>query len=162
VDFWQTDVGREVAADRARIEVVLGQVKSAVEGFREDQNNRLRQWQRAAVELAATIASRLVHDRIEAGEFPMEAKVRDMVDQLEGDAPATIHLNPADLELLERRLAGEPLLSGRDDPRVVPDPTLDRGACRVEGREAMLLSDLTRELQEIRDELLRSLGNARS
>lgn len=161
-DFWQTDIGRELAADRERIETALEQIREAIAAFRQDQANRLREWQRAAIELALTIATRLFHERVGSGEFPIEARVRDMIAQLEEDAPATVHLNPADLTLLESRLDGKPLLSGRDDPRLVPDPTLARGECRVESRETILLSDVTRELHEIRDELLRSLGHART
>ncbi|MDB5312218.1 MAG: flagellar assembly protein [Gemmataceae bacterium] len=160
-DFWKTDVARELKADRERIEAVLAKLQAAGAGLREDQADRIREWQRAAVELAVAVATRVLHDRVEGGDFPIEAKVRDMIDELGGDAPATVHLNPADLALLESRLGGEPLLPGRDDPRLVPDPALGRADCRVEVREAMLVSDVTRELQELRDDLLRRLGNAR-
>lgn len=161
-EFWKTEIAHELTADRAKVEALLGELRRSMAAFREDQAGRLREWQRAAVELATTIATRLLHERITANDFPVEVRVRDMLDQVEQDAPATVYLNPDDLALLESRLAGEPLLPDRDDPRLVPDPDLSRGACRVEGKESVLLSDLTRELQEIRDELLRSLGNARS
>jgi hypothetical protein len=161
-DFWQTDLARELKADRIRIEDILGRLQEATTELRKDQTERLQQWQRAAVELAMTVATRLLHERVVSGDFPMEAKVRDMVAQLEDEAPVAIRLNPADLQLLESRLGDVPLLPGRDDPRLIPDPTLARGECRVEGKEAMLLSDVGRELQEIRDELLRSLAHARS
>jgi len=161
-DFWQTDVARELAADRTRVEAALAEIQRAVGDLRADQAGRLRELQRVAVELAATIATRLIHERVAAGDFPMEAKVRDMIDQLDQDVPVAVYLNPADLDLLEARLGGAPLRAGRDDPRLAPDPDLARGAVRLEGKESDLLSDLTRELQEIRDDLLRSLGNARS
>lgn len=90
----------------------------------------------------------------------MEAKVRDMLAQA-GDDPATVHLHPADLDVLQARLGG-PLVPGRDDPRFVADPALGRGDCRVESKEAVLVSEITRELQEIRDDLLRSFGHARA
>jgi hypothetical protein len=144
-----------------RLEAALGEVRRAVAGLREDQAGRLREWQRAAVELAATLATRLLHDRIAAGDFPMEAKVRDMLAQAGDDSPATVYLNPADLDVLQARLGG-PLVPGRDDPRFVPDPSLGRGDCRVESKEAVLVSEITRELQEIRDDLLRSFGHARA
>ena len=161
-DFWKTDLARELKADRTKIEEILGKLQSASAELRKDQTDRLREWQRAAVELAMTVATRLLHERVLSGDFPMEAKVRDMVAQLEEDSPVAIRLNPADLQLLESRMGNEPLLPGRDDPRLVPDTTLARGECRVEGKETMLLSDVGRELQEIRDELLRSLAHARS
>jgi flagellar biosynthesis/type III secretory pathway protein FliH len=162
-DFWKSDVARELKADRARIEEVLGKVQAAATELRKDQTERLREWQRAAVELAMTIATRLLHEKVNSGDFPMDTKVRDMVARLEEDAPVAIRLNPMDVELLESCLNGEPLLPGRDEqPRLVPDSSLGRGDCRVEGKEAMLLSDIRRELEEIRDELLRSLAHARS
>jgi flagellar biosynthesis/type III secretory pathway protein FliH len=148
-------------ADREHLESVLGQVRAAVDELRQDRESRLQEWQRAAIELAMTIAARLLHDRIVSGDFPIDAKVRDMIAQLGEDVPVSVRLNPADLELLKNRLGSEPLSPNRDDPRFVPDPALNRGACQVEGRESMLLSDVSRELQEIRDDLLRSLNNAR-
>ncbi len=156
------DLTAEFLADRERIEAVLETVRTAAADVRKDLNGRLREWQRAAVELAMATATRLLHDRVVTGEFPVEEKVREMVEQLHEDGPITVRLNPADLELLEHRLGGEPLLPGRDDPRVIPDPTLARAECRVEGREGMLLTDVTRELIEIREQLLKDLGNARS
>lgn len=161
-DFWKTDQARELQIDRQRIEEVLGKLQAAAADLRKDQAERLREWQRAAVELATTVATRLLHERVVSGDFPMEAKVRDMVAQLEDDVPVSIRLNPQDLQLLESRLGEEPLLPGQDDPRLVADASLARGECRVEGKETMLLSEVGRELQEIREELLRSLAHARS
>lgn len=140
----------------------LGRVAEAVGTLRQEQAGRLQEWQRAAVELAAAMATRVLHERVGAGDFPMEAKVRDMVAELEADAPATVYLHPADLAALEIRLAGGELTPGRDAPKLLPDPALGRGDCRVESREAVLLSEITRELQDIRDDLFRSFGNARS
>jgi flagellar biosynthesis/type III secretory pathway protein FliH len=130
--------------------------------LRQDRTSRIQEWQKAAVELALTIAARLLHARVEANDFPVDAKVRDMIAQLGEDVPVSVRLNPADLQLLKDRLGGEPLTPDRDDPRLVPDPALGRGSVQVEGRESMLLSGVARELEEIRDDLLRSLGNARS
>jgi flagellar biosynthesis/type III secretory pathway protein FliH len=155
------DLTREFLADRERIEAVLAGLQAASVEVRKDLNGRLREWQRAAVELAMATATRLLHDRVVSGEFPVEEKVREMAAQLQEDGPIVVRLNPADLQLLEDRLGGEPLLPGRDDPRIIPDPTLARAECRVEGREGMLLADVTRELTEIREQLLKDLGNAR-
>lgn len=155
------DLTAEFLADRGRVEAVLAHLRAAADEVRKDLNGRLREWQRAAVELAMATATRLLHDRVVSGEFPVEEKVREMVEQLNEDGPITVRLNPADLQLLEDRLGGEPLLPGRDDPKVIPDPAMARAEVRVEGREGMLLADVTRELIEIREQLLKDLGNAR-
>jgi len=161
-DFWKTDLARELLADRTRIEEVLRQLRVATGELQKEQAERLRDLQSVAVELATTMSARLLHERIESGDFPMESKIRDMIQQLDGEPPNAIRLHPADLELLENRLGNEPILPGHENPKLIPDTSLARGACRVEAKEAMLLSDVGRELQEIRDELLRSLAHARS
>jgi flagellar biosynthesis/type III secretory pathway protein FliH len=160
--FLATEAAREFLADREKIEATLEKLQATAAEFGANQMLRLREWQRAAVELAMTIASRLFHERVVSGEFPMEAKVRDMIGQLGEDAAVTVRLNPADLKLLETRLGGQPLTHAGEEPKFVPDETLGRGDCRIEGRESMLLSDVSQELQEIREELLRSLDHARS
>lgn len=163
-DFWPLETEQERAADRERLEMALKDVTAAVANLRQDRESRLQEWQRAAIELATTIASRILHERVASGDFPIDAKVRDMIAQLGEDTPVVVRLNPLDLELLKTRLEGwegDSPLTGPDAPRFVPDSALNRGECQVEGRESMLLSDVTRELQEIRDDLLRSLNNAR-
>ena len=161
-EFVPNDTSKEILADRERIEDVLGNVRAAVQSLRAEQAARIQELRRVAVELATTIASRLLHERIESGDLPIEAKVRDMIDQLGDDEPVVIRLNPADLELLNDRLGDIPLTADRANPRFVADSNLGRGDCHVDGRESMLVSDVARELEEIRDELLRSLKNARN
>lgn len=156
------EVRARQSAERSRLELVLENVRAEVAKLRREEADRLREWQRAAIELAMTIATRLLHERIVSGEFPMEAKVREMASQLGEAGPVTIRLHPDDLEALTFRLGGKPLLPNKADPTLLPDASLARGECQVEGKEAMLLSDVTRELERIRDELLRSLAHART
>jgi hypothetical protein len=158
-DFWRPDQVRELKTDRELIEAVLQKIHAAVARLREKHSSHFAEWQRATVEFALTIASHLLHERVRAGEFPVETKIRDMIAQLGEGTAVTVSLNPADLALLRARLQGQPLFPNQDAPRFLPDATLGRGGCRVEGRGSMLLSDFSRELQEIRDELLRRLAS---
>jgi flagellar biosynthesis/type III secretory pathway protein FliH len=164
-DFLPPDLEAELNADRERIETVLKKVSEVINSLREEHDLRLQQWQRAAVEMAMTTAARLLHERIVSGDFPIDAKVRDMVAQLGEDEPVAVRLNPLDLELLKSRMeraSDEPLFTGPGTPRFIADSTLNRGECHVEGHDSMLLSDVTRELQDIREDLLRRIENARS
>jgi len=136
-----------------------------VANLRKERESRIHEWQRAAVELAMATATRLLHERVVSEEFPIDAKVRDMIAKLSGDVPVVVRLNPLDLELLKSRLkksGDDSLMTGPDAPRFISDSTLNRGECQVEGSESMLMSNVSRELQEIREDLLRSLENARS
>lgn len=163
VDPWQTEVGRQVRAEEAQIRGVLKALKTAVDETRKHQTDRLDQLQQAAVELALTIATKLLHQQIDRDEFPVESMVRDMADQLMDDVPSVVRLNPDDLLLLKSRLGDEPVLPGQEEPRLMPDPSLARGDCRVEGKAGnMRLSELPQHLAQIREDLLRRMGHAGS
>lgn len=160
--FVQPDITKELREDRARIESALTNIQQAVDGLRTDRAARLEEMRQAAGTIGLALATRLLHEQIDAGAFAIEEKIRDMVAQLGDDVAVTVRLNPADLALLNQRLNDEPLLDDQSDPRFVADPNLGRGDCQVEGRESTLLSDLTRDLDEMREDLLRRLKNARS
>ncbi|MEJ5275345.1 MAG: FliH/SctL family protein [Thermogemmata sp.] len=153
---------RQRQQEREQFAQLISALRSAVAELQRQQQQRLHEWQRAAIELALTMASRLLYERIQSGEFPIDARVREMVAQLENEPVIAIRLHPQDLKLLEQRLKEQPLWPEGEQPRFIADATLARGECRVEGRETILLSDVVRQLEEIRDELLRSLGHARS
>ena len=156
------DEERQRQQEREQFAQILSALRAAVAEVRRQQQQRLHEWQRAAIELAMTIASRLLYERIQSGEFPIDARVREMVAQLENEPVLAIRLHPQDLKLLQQRLGDQPLLPEGEQPRFIADASLARGECRVEGRETILLSDIVRQLEEIRDELFRSLGHARS
>lgn len=159
-DLWVTEIGQQLTADRRAIENVLTSVSAAADHLRHQHAERMGQWRTAAVELAVSIAAKLLHERISADEFAVEQMIRDMAADMTDDEVVSVRLNPRDLELLEKRLDGEPLLSGASDPQVIADPTLGRGECRVEGKSSVSLSDLPRQLGQIREDLLRSIANA--
>jgi flagellar biosynthesis/type III secretory pathway protein FliH len=159
--LWDSAVGRELAADREKINAALAGLRIATDELREKHDYQLAGLRNAAVELSLTIATQLLHRAVEADEFPVENMVRDMASQLVGETSFSVHLNPDDLKLLERRLGGEPLLPESGATKLVADPTLKRCECRVEGGDgSLLISDAARQLQEIREELLRNLAHA--
>lgn len=161
-DLWVTEIGAQLAADRRAIEGVLESVRTATDELRKQHAERMAQWRTAAVELAVSIAAKLLHERITADEFAVEQMIRDMAADMTDDEVVSVRLHPKDLELLENRLDGQPLLSEADDPHLIADPTLGRGECRVEGRASLSLSDLPRQLGQIREDLLRSIAHARA
>lgn len=163
VNFWETAVAQELAADREKILTTLATLRRSLDELRQKQDDQLGGLRNAAVELSLTIAAQLLHRVVTTEEFPVENMVRDMAAQITGETTYSIHLHPDDLKLLEKRLGSEPLLSGAESIRVIPDPNLKRCECRVEGGSgAMLISDAIRQLQEIREELLRNLSNDRN
>ncbi len=160
VDFWQTEVGRRIEEDRQALRRTLAGLDAVAERLETDRRERIAEWQKVAVELAVTIAAKLVHDRLLSADFAVESMVRDAVARLGPGESVTVRLHPEDLALLERRLDGAPAVPERSNLRLVADATLGRGDCRAEGRDVAVLSELSGQLTEIRRQLLRSLGHA--
>ena len=161
-DVLLAEIGMQLASDRRAIDAVLGSLTSAVGRMQADHSALLVACRKLAVELATSIAAKLLHERIEADQFNLEQMVRDMAADMPEDEIVSVRLNPHDLELLEKRLDGRPLLSGPTDPHLIADHSLARGSCRVEGRASVSLSDLPRQLIQIREDLLRRVADARS
>lgn len=160
-DLWDSQTGKQLIADRKLIETLLARLLDSVHELQSNQQRRLSELQQAAIEIALTIATRLLHRQIIAGEFDIAAMVKDMVGQLGDDVPVTVRLNPEDLALLEKRLEGQPLFPELpNSPKLVADTSLGRGDGRVEGKATTLLSELPGQLTEIREDLMRSLGHA--
>lgn len=155
------DLAKELRADRARIQAVLDQFRTATADLRSRQAGDMDQLREVAVTLALTIASRVFHRAVTAGEFPLEQIAYELTAQLVNEEPARVRLNPDDLALLTERLDGQPLLPA-GDPKVVADQTLARGTVAVDGTTQTLRADPVRTLNDIRDEMMRSIAHVRS
>jgi flagellar assembly protein FliH len=143
---------------------ILTSLQNAAQAVATQQMEQLAEVRRVTVELAVAIASRLIHERILAGQFGVETLVRQVLEKLEPRQPIAVRLHPDDLALLKRRLpAGDPLANLENDKvRFVADPALSRGDCRAEAGDVRIVSHLQGQLEEIRQHLLRSVGHAQS
>ncbi len=156
----EAEFERRVREERSAIRGVLDALSAAARRVAEEDGARVAELRRAAVELAVTIATRLVHDRVAAGEFAVEAVVREAAELLGPRGPFTVRLHPDDLALLESRLGGATVFAGDAEVRLVADPAPGRGGCRVEAPGGAVAARLGEQLAAVRRELLRSLGDA--
>jgi flagellar biosynthesis/type III secretory pathway protein FliH len=148
--------------ERQAIEQVLTQLRSAAAQLATRHGSLVAEMRQAAIELAVAVAGRVVFDKLQAGEFPIEEMVRQAIERLPPAPVVTVYLHPADLALLRRRLADHPLTAARAvEVRIEPDTSLARGACRTEAGEIHVLADLASQLAELRQHLLWSAGHAR-
>lgn len=148
---------------RQAIEQTLVQLRQAVAQLGSRYEGMAAEMRQAAVELAIAVAGRLVFDKLQAGEFPIEEMVRQALGRLPAAPAVTVYLHPHDLELLRRRLADSLLSPLRQtEPRLEADPSLRRGSCRAEADEIHVLADLATHLVELRQQLLWSASHAQS
>ena len=149
-----------LAAEREGIERVLASMTEAAHNFDSRKRQLLAEMQQVAIELAVAVAGHLVHEKIQASEFPIENVVRQVVEHLGAKQPVKVRLHPDDLALLAQRLGDSPLATSAADVELVPDATLSRGDCRAEAGEVSMLSQLDVQLADLRRHLLGSLGHA--
>jgi flagellar biosynthesis/type III secretory pathway protein FliH len=114
--------------------------------------------QRMPVELAVAVASHVLYERLDSGDFTVEELVRSAVRRLEPRQAVTVRLHPDDLAPLERRTADEPLFAlDTAELRLVGDAELGRGDRRAEPGDVAVLANLEEHLAEIRRDLLQTL-----
>src|SRR5438309_223349 len=70
-------------AERQHIESILNSLRETVNGLRSREAEYLHAMQRLTMELSVAIASRLLHEQIETGSFPIETLVREVAQRLE-------------------------------------------------------------------------------
>lgn len=140
--------------ERTAFENVLAGLHKAAAQIDATYDSMLSEMRQAAVELAIAVAGRLLHDKVDAGDFPLEKVIREVVDRLPTRRKVIVSLHPDDLSLLRQRRgekaleAESPVLEFRADAR------LTRGACKAEAGGVTVLSDLKAQLALLRQELL--------
>lgn len=141
---------------------LLGKLQASLTALSSQRNTDLDELRRVAVELSVAVASRLVHEKINSGDFAVEEIVGRVVDQLKSTASLTVHLHPNDLVLLkDRTQSTTPAWQELRDIQFVPDGTMRRGDCRIAAGETGLLSEISSQLSEIRCHLLEGLSDVR-
>lgn len=141
-------------ATREALDGVLQSLSQAVNALRQEPENLKLELQESVIQLASLIASKLVHERIDAGEYPVEELVRQVVDRLNTDERVTVRMNPDDLKLLEERLGDKPLIKDGPDIAWEADETLSRGNCHASTGD-MTVSNIVREQLALVTEQLR-------
>jgi len=145
----------------AEIESFFGSIEEQFKEVEDRRRQMLGELQQLAVELAVSIASRLVYDTIDADAFRVDEMVAQMLSRFEASESTEIRLHPEDLQLLKRRVEGkQPPWADQSSYRLVADAKLQRGDCRIESGDFGMLSGVDLQLSEFRNHLMESLDNA--
>jgi flagellar biosynthesis/type III secretory pathway protein FliH len=159
----QPDPARQEREERQAIEQVLDHLRTTAAHYAEHYESMIEEMRHAAIELAIAVAGRVVFDKLDSNEFPIEEMVGQAVARLPAAPSLSVYLHPDDLALLQRRLAGKPvLLPSEAKIRIEADSSLRRGGCRAEASEIHVLADLADQLAGLRQHLLWSSSHAQS
>jgi len=119
----------------------------------------LRELQDLAVEIGIAVASRVVHEAIEAGQFNVRGLVQQAIESCGVHTAGRVWLHPADVAVLNQRLTDEPA-TGWVGIEILDDPSLARGGCRVESPDQAVRYEVSAHLAEMRRHLLEGLDDA--
>ncbi len=148
--------------ERTAFQNILAGLRKAAAQVATQHESMLSEMRQAAVELAIAVAGRLLHDKVHAGEYPLEKVIRQVVDKLPVRRKVIVSMHPDDLALLRQRLGEKALESESPVLEFRADTRLTRGACKAEAGGVTVLSDLQEQLALLRQELLEGVAHAQA
>jgi flagellar assembly protein FliH len=140
--------GLEAGGKRA--EAMLRRVAQTIEELAGFRQTLIQQTERQMVQLALTLARRVVHREVSLDPELAAALAHVALEKLGTTTPATIRLNPEDYTVVARE--GEPW--GSSTVTVVPDPAIARGGCLVESDFGCVDATIERQFDELSRALL--------
>ncbi|MCA9263096.1 MAG: hypothetical protein KDA60_04585 [Planctomycetales bacterium] len=142
---------------------LLREILNAVKTLNHWQTQMLADLQEVAVEIAVAVAGKLAFTKIKQGEFPIEALVREMTEQFSPNQPLTVKLHPNDVKRWQA-VQQEAELNPAEMRalKVVADPFLAEGSCRVDGDTYGLASDHAQRVNMVRARLMDGIEHAQA
>ena len=136
------------AIDCEHLQNVLNRLNEAAAAMQSQYQQLAHAVEPLAVELALAVAARFLQAKAAAGELPLADIIRQAIERLEARQPVQVLLNPDDLAVLERQDLNLP------DVRLLADPTLKRGSCKVQSQDRAVRFDPESRLAALRQQLL--------
>lgn len=143
---------------RVELDQVIGQLRSAAKMLHTQWEQVLPELQQAIVELAHTIAAKLILDKLAADEFPIQNLVHEVVGRLSTSEPVIVRLHPDDFTLWQRHLEQQISEGIGANIRVQADATLARGDCQATAGEITIVYELRRQIEDLRQQLVSAVN----
>lgn len=148
---YQQELTQEV---QQRWESLAGALRQVVGELTKSREIWLGDWEKYGVELACGIAERVVREKLDE---PNEVAKRTLAEVLAmvGRCPyVTVYLNPKDLETFDMTRDGfESISRAIGEVKVLADPALTPGGCRLATEYGAIDASVEMQLQRIADEL---------
>lgn len=141
--------GIEAGAQRA--DAMLRRMAQTIDELAALRTRMLRETERQMVQLALTLARRIVHRELTLDPDLVGAMAHVALDRLGDSSPATIRLHPDDYATVTAARTAE--WTGTQ-VSVVPDASIARGGCLVESAFGLVDASVTSQLAELERALL--------
>lgn len=137
-----------------RLQSLLPALEKSITAIQHSRETWLRHWEQNTVQLAVSIAQRLIRKELsKTPEISLEW-IRTALEYVTGEARVTLRLNPADYETLgEQAHQLVDRLTKLGAATISPDPTIEPGGCQVVTDFGSIDNQLSSQLQRIQEEL---------
>jgi flagellar assembly protein FliH len=160
-----TEEGRQAAIQAAQASLrtrldqqlanTLTALRVAAEKIEQARNAWQQHWEQHAVHLASAIAARLCRRDLSRQPQISVQWVREALELAAGNSQITLRLNPDDYQSLANHVEIiTKQLTGLGSVRMVADPSVSAGGCRVDTEFGSLDQQLESQLARITEELL--------
>jgi flagellar assembly protein FliH len=139
-----------IEAGGKRAEAMLRRVAQTLTDLSGLRETLIQQTERQMVQLALTIARRIVLREVTLDPELIAAMAHVALQKLGSSSPATIRLNPEDYTVV----AHDGERWGGGQVTVVPDPAIVRGGCLVESEFGRIDASVDRQFEEMTRALL--------
>jgi len=160
-----TEEGRQAALQAAQASLrtrldqqlasVLSALRQAAQNIDHARHAWQQHWEQHAVALAVAIGARLCRRELSRQPQITLQWIREALELAAGNAQIVLRLNPEDHESLAAQI--EPItrqLTGLGTVRLIADPAITAGGCRVDTEFGSLDQQLEAQLARITEELL--------
>jgi flagellar assembly protein FliH len=137
-----------------QVATLLPALRQAVDDVRHAKQAWLTHWEKSGVHVAAKIAERLIRQELKQTPEITLTLLREALELASGSTRLRIHMNPADHETLGPRV--EALIaefSSLGSTKLIADPQVTAGGCRVETRFGTIDQQFETQLARIEEEL---------
>jgi flagellar assembly protein FliH len=134
---------------------IMAAMQQAVQEIAQARQAWQQHWEQRAVELAAAIAHRIIRRNLNRSPEITLDWVREALELAAGSGEVVLRLNPQDHKSLgdrAERIAKE--MSRLGTVRIVADPAISAGGCRVETQFGSIDQQVEAQLARITEELL--------
>jgi flagellar assembly protein FliH len=137
-----------------QLQTLVPAMQQAVDAMRDARQSWLQHWEKQGLHLATAIAQRIIRREVaQKPEITLDL-IREALELAAGSPRLTLRLNPADhVALGDRVTTLTSQLARLGETRVISDPTITPGGCRVESEFGTVDQQLETQLARITEEL---------
>ncbi len=140
-----------------QLKTAMPAIHATVAELNQARDGCLIAWENRAVQLACSIASRIIRREISQTPEITMTLIREALNMAVGSPQIQVKMNPADIDALADHL--EPLrkeLGRGSQAEIVPDASITPGGCRIDTSFGTIDQQIEAQLARIEEELITS------